>query len=121
MQATEHTIQGYLSDLAFAPNNVRLKSEFQGSKYTEQEAFIVAGNQLKFAYFAWRYYRSEVGTLSHLANAKDICVERLSSEYLRKYNDSVSYFEGILSRSSTPVHQDAHMKDLLLRLTASLH
>ena len=121
MQApTEWTIERYLNDLAYENNCYRLKSQFQGSVYTQQDAFVIANNQLRGAYLVWHLYRDAVAALTHLEHARDICIERLSHAYLSKYTSSVSYFEGILSRSGTPVQQNVHMQNLLLRVTACL-
>ena len=117
MQApTAQTIERYLHDLAFDQPHQRLKREFMDRTYTQQDAFIIADNQLRGAYFDWRDFRNAIATLTQLENAKDICEERLYSEYLSKYNIVVSYLKGRLSRSGTPVQdQGAHLHQLLLR------
>ena len=120
MQA-EQTIERYLNDLAYEDNYYRLKSQFQGSVYTQQDAFVIANNQLRGAHIVWLHHRDAVAALTHLEHARDICIERLSRAYLSKYTSSVSYFQGILSRSGTPeVHRDVHMQNLLLRVAACL-
>ena len=120
MALTEQTIERYLHDLAFTGNYYRLKAEFQGSAYTQQDAFRIAANHLRGAYFQWQRNRDAAAALTRLGYARAICTERLYRDYLRKYNAAVSYFEGILSRSGTPVQQNVHMQNLLLRVTACL-
>ena len=121
MQApTAQTIERYLNDLAFTGNYYRLKAEFQGSVYTQQDAFWIAANHLRGAYFEWQRDRDAARALTRLEYARAICSERLSRAYLSKYTASVSYFQGILSRSGTPVQQNVHMQNLLLRVTACL-
>ena len=116
MQApTVQTIAKYLLQLAFDQPHQRLKPEFMDLAYTQQDAFNFADNELRGAYFDWMD-SDEIATLTHLENAKDICEERLHSEYLSKYNIVVSYLKGVLSRSGTPVQgQGAHLHQLLLR------
>ncbi len=123
MQAPiEQIIQQYLHDLAFDDLHQRIKREFIDWDHTQEEAFIFAENDLRTAYFMWHDDRDAVGALTSLDKVRDMYRKRLTSEYQRKYNDSVSYFEGIRSRSGTPVHdQDVHMQSLLLRMTACLY
>jgi hypothetical protein len=123
MQApTEQTIEQYLHDLAFDQIYKRIKDEFCGSNHIHSEAFIFADDDLRGAYFQWAQDHNALGALTHLDNVRAICNERLQPAYLLKYNTVVSYFEGMMSRSGTPVHgQGAHMRNLLLRVTACLH
>ena len=121
MQAlTAEAIERYLNDLAFTGNYYRLKAEFQGSVYTQEDAFCIADNHLKGAYFEWQQDRDAAAALTRLGYARAICTERLYRDYLRKYNAAVSFFEGMLSSSGTPVQQNVHMQNLLLRVTACL-
>ena len=121
MQApTEQTIERYLHDLAYSYNYERLKREFIDFEHTQQDAFRSAVTHLRGAHLVWYHERDAVAALTRLEHARDICIERLSREYLSKYTSSVSYFEGILSRSGTPVQQNVHMQNLLLRVTACL-
>ena len=117
---TAQTIARYLHDLAFTHNHERLKREFMDDKHTQEDAFISADYDLNGAYIKWHQDRDAVAASNHLENARAICEERLYHDYLQKYNACVSYFEGMLSRSGTPVHQDAHMQNLILRVTACL-
>ena len=123
MQApTAQTIEQYLHDLAFDLDWKRIKPEFSGSNHMYSEAFIFAGDHLRGAYFMWSQDHDAEAALTRLEKASVICNERLTPAYLLKYNTVVSYFEGMMSRSGTPVHgQDAHMRNLLLRVTACLH
>ena len=118
---TAQTIDRYLHDLAFTHNNERLKREFIDVEHTREYVFISMENDLNGAYIMWHQDRDAVAASIHLENARAICEERLYHDYLQKYNACVSYFEGMLSRSGTPVHQDAHMQNLMLRVTACLH
>ena len=117
---TAQTIDRYLHDLAFTHNNERLKREFMDVEHTQEYAFISAANDLNGAYIMWYQDIDAVAASTHLENARVICTERLHHDYLQKYNAAVSYFEGILSRSGTPVQQNVHMQNLLLRVTACL-
>ena len=122
MQApTPQTIERYLHDLAYDENWERLKREFINIRYINEDAFHCASWELNGAYLMWHQDRDAVAVSSHLENARAICEERLCHTYLQKYNACVSYFEGMLSRSGTPVHQEAHMQNLILRVTACLH
>ena len=121
MQApTEQTIERYLHDLAYSYNYERLKREFIEFTYTQEPAFRNAAWDLNGAYLSWHQQRDAVAALTHLEKARAICTERLYRDYLRKYNAAVSFFEGMLSRSGTPVQQNVHMQNLLLRVTACL-
>ena len=123
MQApTPQTIERYLHELAYASNWDRLKREFIDFEHTQEDAFLSAANNLNGAYLSWFQDRDTGAASLHLENARVICEERLYHNYLQKYNAAVSYFEGMLSRSGTPVHyQDARMQKLILRITACLH
>ena len=122
MQApTPQTIERYLHELAFDSNWERLKREFINFERTQEDAFISAGYALNGAYIRWYHDRDAVAASIHLENARVSCEQRLHHTYLQKYNACVSYFEGMLSRSGTPVHQDAHMQNLMLRVNACLH
>ena len=121
MQApTAQTIERYLHDLAYSYNYERLKREFIGFTHTQQDAFRDAAWDLNGAYLSWHQNHDAVAALTHLEKARAICTERLYRDYLRKYNAAVSFFEGMLSRSGTPVQQNVHMQNLLLRVTACL-
>ena len=122
MQApTAQTIEQYLHDLAFDLDWKRIKHEFCASNYIYSEAFIFACDHLRGAYFMWSQDQDAEAALTRLGKASAICNERLTPAYLLKYNTVVSYFEAMMSRAGTPVHQDAHMQNLLLRVTACLH
>ena len=101
---TELTIETCLRKLAYDENWERLKREFLDFDHTHEEAFLFAAWDLNGAYLSWMQGRDAVTALTHLENARAICEERLASEYLQKYNAAVSYFKGMLSRCSTPVH-----------------
>ena len=118
---TAQTIDRYLHDLAYTSNWDRLKREFIDFEHTHEDAFISAGYDLNGAYISWHQDRDAVAASIDLENARAICEERLYHDYLQKYNTCVSYFEEMLSRSGTPVHQDAHMQNIMLRVTACLH
>ncbi len=118
---TAQTIEQYLYDLAFGDLWQRIEREFLAWEYTHEEAFIFAEDHLRGAYFDWAQDHDALGALSHLDNVRAICNQRLTPAYLLKYNTVVSYFEANASRAGTPVHQDAHMRNLLLRVTTCLH
>jgi hypothetical protein len=122
MQApTEQTIEQYLHDLAYGYDWLKIKPEFNIVQYMQEEAFRAADNHLRRAYLMWHQDSDAEAALTYLVNASAICNERLTRAYLLKYNTVVSYFKGRLSRSGTPVHdQDAHMQNILLRVTACL-
>ena len=120
-EPTAQTIVQYLHDLAYGFPWLKIKSEFNIAKYMQEEAFIFADDYLRGAYLMWHQDHDAETALTYLENARVICNERLTSEYLFKYNTVVSYFKAGLSRSGTPVHQDAHMQNLLLRVTACLY
>ncbi len=70
----------------------------------------------------WAQDHDAEAALTRLGMVSVICNKRLTPAYLEKYNTVVSYFQGMMSRSGTPVHgQDAHMRNLLLRVTTCLH
>ena len=122
MQApTEQTIEQDLHDLAYGFDWLRIKHEFNNWNRMNEEAFICACDDLRGAYFMWSQDHDAEAALTRLEHASAVCNERLTPAYLLKYNTVVSYFQGMMSRSGTPVHQDAHMQNLLLRVTACLH
>jgi hypothetical protein len=119
---TAQTIEQYLYDLAFDEIYDRIKNEFNDWDHIHSEAFMRADDHLTAAYNQWAQDHNALGALTYLENVSVICNERLQPAYLSKYNDSVSYLTAETSRSSTPVHvQAAHMRNLLLRVTACLH
>ena len=120
-EPTAQTIEQYLHDLAFDLNSKRIKPQFRGSNHIHSEAFIFADDDLRGAYFACSQDHDAEAALTRLLKASAICNERLTPAYLLKYNTVVSYFKANASRAGTPVHQDAHMQNLLLRVTACLH
>jgi hypothetical protein len=115
-EPTAQTIVQYLHDLAYGFDWLKIKPEFSSAKYMEEEAYMVAGYELRGAYLWWHQDSNAEAALTHLLNASAICNERLTPEYLLKYKTVVSYFQGTISGSSTPVHQGAHMRNLLLRV-----
>jgi cobalamin-dependent methionine synthase I len=118
---TAQTIEQYLHDLAFGFPWLKIKPEFRKQKYMQEEAFIFADGDLRGAYLMWHQDNDAEAALTCLENASAICNQRLTRAYLLKYNTVVSYFEANASGAGTPVHQDAHMRNLLLRVTACLH
>ena len=120
-ESTAQTIVQYLHDLAYGFDWLRIKREFNITKYMQEEAFIFADDYLRGAYLMWHQDHDAEAALTYLENARVICNERLTPAYLLKYNTVVSYFKASLSRSGTPVHQEAHMQNLILRVTACLH
>ena len=121
---TAQTIEQYLYDLAFDEIYDRIKNEFNDWDHIHSEAFMFVDDQLTAAYIQWAEHQNALGALTYLESASVICNERLRPAYLLKYNDSVSFLTAESSRASTPVHvagQGAHMRNLLLRVTACLH
>jgi hypothetical protein len=113
---TEQPIERHLHDLAYGFPWLKIKPEFSNSNHMHEEAFEAMGHNLRGAYLWWHQNSNAEAALTYLEKSKDICNERLTPEYLSKYNTVVSYFEGMISRSGTPVHQGAHMRNLLLRV-----
>ena len=119
---TAQTIEQYLHDLAYGFPWLKIKPEFNIQKYMQEEAFIFADGDLRGAYLMWHQDNDAEAALTCLENASAICNQRLTDAYKLKYDTVVSYFEGMMSGSGTPVHgQGAHMRNLLLRVTACLH
>ena len=117
---TAQTIEGYMHDLAYDDIVDRIKNEFWDK--LSEEAFKSAEDHLTTAYIQWAHHQNALVALTHLQNASVICNQRLQPAYLSKYNESVSYLTAETSRAGTPVHgQNAHMRNLLLRVTACLH
>ena len=118
------TILKYLHDLGFGRNDLRFNDEFYLRSWMQDEAFIDMVDNLRGAYLMWHTASDADATLTHLENARAMCIQGLSRNYLSKYNTVVSYFEALASRAGTPVHpqeQGARMQNLLLRMTACLH
>ncbi len=106
------SIQRYLHDLAFDDLWQRIKRDFLDWDHTQEGAFIAAGYNLRSAYYQWHNDRDAFGALNDLDKVRAICNERLTPEYLVMYNTVVSYFEGVNSRSGTPVHdQGVHVHE----------
>ena len=119
---TAQDIEQNLFDLAFDHFYERLKGEFTDWDTVREEAFQRADDCLTAAYYQWADHHNALGALTYLENASVICNERLRPAYLLKYNESVSFLTRETSRAGTPVHgQGAHMRNLLLRVTACLH
>jgi hypothetical protein len=121
MQAplTEQTIQDCLNALAYADFRIRIKREFRNLKHTGEWEFVWAENQLRGAYFAWWQNHNALAVLLCLENARVICNERLSPDYLDRYNRAIAFLQESTSRAGTPVHdQGAHIKNLLYRMSS---
>ena len=118
MQAptTDQTIERYLHALAYASNWERLKPEFQDYKHTEEWDFVWPDNELRGAYLAWHQDRDALQAFIHLEVARAICNERFYPDYLEKYNTSIVFLQNSISRASTPIHQSAHIENLLQRI-----
>jgi hypothetical protein len=112
---TEQTVGGYLNDLAHGHNSERLKPEFQNYPATGDNVFLRMNNELGDAYREWHFNHNGNEALSHLENVRDICHERLSSDYKSKYDQSVAFFQRSVSRAGTPPQgQHAHLQNLLV-------
>jgi hypothetical protein len=123
---TAQDIEQNLYDLAFDDFYERLEGQFTIWDEIHSQAFQNAENCLTAAYVQWADHNDALGALNYLENASVICKQRLRPAYLSKYNESVSYLTTETSRAGTPVHspvygQGAHMRNLLLRVTACLH
>ena len=119
---TAQTVEEYLEDLAHAPNFDRLKPAFQNYPATGENVFLRMNNELGDAYREFHYHQNGNAALSHLESVRDICHERLSDDYKSKYDQLVAFFLGSVSRAGTPPQaQDAHLQNLLVRVTACLH
>jgi len=123
---TAQDIEQNLYDLAFDHFYERLEGEFTDWDTIREQAFQNMENCLTAAYHQWADHRDALGALNSLESVKVICNQRLRPAYLSKYNESVSFLTAESSRAGTPVHspvygQGAHMRNLLLRVTACLH
>ena len=78
-----------LNDLAFADNQFRLKAEFRSYWSTEHTEYLRLNRELSFAYWELVTFKNAGAAVVHLVNVKAICEERLSREYLDKYNQSL--------------------------------
>jgi len=119
--ADAQTITQYLNELAYTRCLECIKTEFLDFDHRQEEAFVLMGNELRGSYLMWQQYNDEAAALTRLENVSAICNERLTPQYLLKYNTVVSYFKGMMSRSSTPVHvqeENARMQNILLRMAA---
>jgi hypothetical protein len=123
-ELTAQTVGRYLNDLAHGHNSDRLKPAFQNYPATGENVFLRMNNELGDAYWVWHSYQDGDAALTHLESVMDICHERLSSAYKSKYDQSVAFFQGSVSRAGTPPQaqgQHAHLQNLLVRVTACLH
>ena len=119
---TTQTVEEYLNDLAHGHNSDRLKPAFQNYPATGENVFLRMNNVLGDAYREWHFYQDGDATLTLLESVRDICHERLSDDYKSKYDQLVAFFLGSVSRAGTPPQaQDAHLQNLLVRVTACLH
>ncbi len=123
---TAQDIVQNLYELSFDEVYDRIKDDFCDYQTIRSVAFQNVETCLINAYDRWVNHHDALGALTYLERVKDICNERLQDAYLSKYNESVSYLTAESSRAGTPVsspvyQQSAHMRNLLLRVTACLH
>jgi hypothetical protein len=110
------SIEHLLNDLAFQRNDLRLKAEFREYPATGQAEYTTMNRELSCAYWEWRTNKDASAALTHLANVKQICEERLSPEYLNEYNSSVAQLRLHISPHSQSVHRNMDLRNLLSRM-----
>jgi hypothetical protein len=97
----------YLRDLAFRPNDTRLRFEY---RTTFDQALGTMNTQLRVAYEDWRDFRDAAVVLDHLESIQATCDQRLNPVCKAQYHRCITMLRAEISRAGTPEvdHQDAH-------------
>ena len=106
----------HLNDLAFQHNYVRLKAEFREYPATGHDEYLRMNRELSFAYWELSVNKNAGAALSHLDNVEAICEERLSPEYLRRYELSRTKLRMHIREHGDLVHVATDLQKMLSRM-----
>lgn len=105
-----------LNDLAFEHNYVRLQTAVREYPLKKHEEYVKMNRELSCAYWELTTNKNAGAAVAHLNNVQAICQEKLSPDYLEKYNRSIMQLEAHISKHGNFVSVEMDLQKMLSRM-----